>query len=290
MLDKKPNKVIRKKNYGGTMPIIISLAGIIVLSALIAGVWQTLYLKSAAEPPFEPGTVIAGSSSDVSSSEIPEPSSEPEPVAKTYDYSSPVPIGERVRSDYFNDAAFVGDSITTGIEGYSILPDTNVVAAIGVNLSNVQSAAVFEVKAGEKITFLDALGRIGPKKIYVMLGANGLAFLSSEETVNLYSQFVDKIKAQHPESIIYVQSILPIDEALFKANYQGELTNSKIDETNMQLQKMAEEKQVYYIDISPIFKNENGGLISEASTDGLHFKSDYYTKWIDYLKEHTVQN
>lgn len=290
MLDKKPKKVIRKRNYGGVMPIVISVVAITAISAAVAGVWQTVYLKNAEDPPFEPGTSIIDNSSPPESSQSSEISSEPEPLPVSYDYSAPVPESARVRSEYFNDAAFVGDSITTGIEGYNILPDTNVVAAIGVNLSNVQNAAVFEAKAGEKITFLDALGRVQPKKIYVMLGANGLAFLTSEETVELYSQFMDKIKAQHPNAVIYVQSILPIDEALFKANYQGVLTNAKIDETNRQLLKMAAEKEVYYLDISPIFKNENGSLISDASTDGLHFKSDYYTKWIDYLKEHTIEN
>ena len=35
-------------------------------------------------------------------------------------------------------------------------------------------------------------------------------------------------------------------------------------------------------------QNENGALPADATSDGLHIGTDYYIKWFDYLKTHTV--
>ena len=35
-------------------------------------------------------------------------------------------------------------------------------------------------------------------------------------------------------------------------------------------------------------KDENGALPADATSDGLHIGTDYYIKWFDYLKTHTV--
>jgi len=74
----------------------------------------------------------------------------------------------------------------------------------------------------------------------------------------------------------------------FEANYGYNLTNAEIDECNEKLMAMAGEEQVYYVDVASAIKDETGGLPAEFTTDGLHFKGEYYNKWIDYLKEHTV--
>ena len=66
------------------------------------------------------------------------------------------------------------------------------------------------------------------------------------------------------------------------------MTNAEIDECNAALLKMTEEAQVYYVDVASVIKDETGGLPADYTTDGLHFKGEYYNKWIDYLKEHTV--
>ena len=44
---------------------------------------------------------------------------------------------------------------------------------------------------------------------------------------------------------------------------------------------MAGEEQVYYVNPAEAIKDEIGGLPAEFTTDGLHFKGEYYNKWID---------
>ena len=199
----------------------------------------------------------------------------------------PVPESERVTSAYFNDAVFIGDSLTTGIQLYNILPDTTVLAAVGVGLENIYTQEVIGTE-DSKQTILEAADAQQPAKIYVMLGINGLKGLGADKTVELYRDLVQHLKEIHPDSIIYVQSFMPINEQKFEANYGYNLTNAEIDECNEKLMAMAGEEQVYYVDVASAIKDETGGLPAEFTTDGLHFKGEYYNKWIDYLKEHTV--
>ena len=203
-------------------------------------------------------------------------------------FGQPVPESERVASAYFDDAVFIGDSLTTGIQLYNILPDTTVLASVGININNIFTNEVINDGNGGQQTILDAAKDIQPAKIYTMLGTNGLKGLGPEETVRYYRQLVQQLKADHPDSIIYVQSLMPINEEIFAANYGYELTNAEIDECNELLMQMAGEEEVYFVNCAEAIKDENGELPAEFTTDGLHFRGEYYNKWIDYLKEHTV--
>ncbi len=53
---------------------------------------------------------------------------------------------------------------------------------------------------------------------------------------------------------------------------------------------MAEEKQVYYLNVAEAVADDNGYLPEEASTDGVHLNKEYCAKWLDYLKSHTAEN
>lgn len=233
------------------------------------------------------GSASQGSSSQgSSSSESSPPSSSSQPQG-TPVYGQAVPLSGRVTSEYFDDAVFLGDSITTGLELYDILPESNIVAYTGINLENFLTNPCMDV-GGSKVTILEAAKGYAPKKIYILLGANGLNVMTSERTVELYGKVVDAVKEQFPDATVYIQSIFPIEESLFATHYTGSLTNQKVEACNALLLKMAEEKGVHYLDVFSALKDATGGLPQTATSDGLHFKSDYYVKWVDYLKTHTV--
>ena len=286
---KRPRPVRRSSGSGDVfIPVIIILLGITVLSLLIAFVWQKWQDKY--DPDYLYPDSRPSSSQSEPSSEEPEPSSEEsssEPDASVVQFGQPVPESERVTSAYFNDAVFIGDSLTTGIQLYNILPDTTVLAAVGVGLDNIYTKEVIGTE-GSQQTILEAADASQPGKIYVMLGINGLKGLGVDKTVELYRDLVQHLKQAHPDSVIYVQSFMPINEEKFKANYGYDLTNTEIDACNEKLMAMAGEEEVYYVDVASAIKDETGGLPAEFTSDGLHFKGEYYNKWIDYLKEHTV--
>ena len=222
--------------------------------------------------------------SDESSSEGSSSSVSYEPV----EYGVPVPQQERVKSEYFDDAIFVGDSITDGIRSYGVMSNTTVIAYTGVNPETILSKKLIG-SGEEKVTFLEAMAQHpDAKKIYIMMGANGIAWLTKDTFIADYGAFIDQVKAQHPNALIYIQSILPVTQSYEEKN--PEITNTTIDEFNQALLELTKEKNVYYLNIAESFKDENGALPEEASSDGMHFATQYYNIWFDYLKEHAIQS
>ena len=204
-----------------------------------------------------------------------------------YEKEIVVPKSEFVSSSYFDDAVFIGDSLTTGIELYGVLENARVFASIGVNVDTIKTTA-FQQKNGETLTALEALSKeenVG--KIYIMLGSNGIAWFPKETLINSYKDFVLSVKELKPEATIYIQSILPVTAEM--SDLANNITNEKIDEYNEAIIKMAKDLGCYYIDVNSELKDETGALPDYASpSDGMHLTSEFYVKWIDILKCHTV--
>ena len=126
-----------------------------------------------------------------------------------------------------------------------------------------------------------------------MIGANGIGWLDNDYMIKLYSGWLNNIKSELPNSIIYVQSILPITQQLSDANQNkpNALTNDKIEIYNQTLHEMCNKNKFHFLNVAEIFKNENNTLPDEASpVDGLHLTSKYYNNWLNYIKTHTINN
>lgn len=317
----------RKKKQGTVLPAIAVLAvsGLMALSGAFA--WQTISgdtqrleikealhksqseaLNSAAKPPEDvsssasatasesslapqstesgsSGTADAGGSSQ-SSAAAPEETGSPDIVASVIGKS------ERVPSTYFDDAMFVGDSITNGILSYQLMQNTTVISHTGINPDSIRSQKVFRDASGNLVSIPDAMAQYpNAKKIYIMLGANSAAWMEREIFMDCYGQFLRSAMKQHPDATFYVQSILPINGAKFKAGpYASQpLTNEKIRDYNKGIAAIAKSAGAYYLDVASAFRDENLEMPSEATNDGMHFGTSYYQKWFDYLKTHTLQ-
>jgi lysophospholipase L1-like esterase len=198
-----------------------------------------------------------------------------------------VPVSQTVSPEYFNDALFIGDSITSGIGEYKLLPNATVIAHTGINPSTILTSPVYETAEGESLTLLDAAQDVDARKIYVMIGANGISWIGKESFIGYYTQIIERLKEDHPDAIIYVQSILPVTKE--RSDSDPTLSNLKIDDYNISIQKMAEELKVYYLNVAEVIKDSNGALPYESSPhDGIHFGVSTYQKWFDYLMCHVV--
>jgi len=200
-------------------------------------------------------------------------------------FSQPIPESDMRETAYFSDAVFVGDSITTGIDLYSSLTNTKVVASTGINLETVLTAQSVRNKAGDKVTIPAAVKELAPKKIYVMLGTNGLDWMSVDQMIAQYEKVFDTLKADNPDAIFYIQSIPPITKEKEKKSAQMSL--SKIKEYNGRLLKLAESKKAYFVDVYSALASEDGYLSPDLSTDGVHFKASVYVNWIEFVRRHT---
>lgn len=236
---------------------------------------------------------IAGSETDaaaeIESTEtvtVSETEAETEPASEKV--INPVPEGQLMGFSYLvNDCNFVGDSLTVGLASYGIIPEKNVLANIGMNISKINTATV-TTPSGE-MTVLDALKENNPKNVYVMLGSNGIAWLTNENMISEYGQFIDSVKEELPDSKIYILSIPPVT-ANKETDSSSPILNSDIDTYNSELLKLADEKSVYFVDLNTALKGNDGKLASERSDgDGMHFKKDTYDIMLDYILTHVVQ-
>lgn len=198
-----------------------------------------------------------------------------------------VPLNEnKVTSDYFKDAIFFGDSISTGINAYNIC-DTACVAAIGVAPSSALNTPYIPTKDGEKLTVLEAAKAYGARsKVYIMLGGNGL-WQEKEAFVADYQKFIDAVRAQYPEATIYIQSMTPVTPEV--TGTYPEVTHQKVLEYNQAIAQLAAKNKLPFVNVFEALCGPDGYLPAGVSGDGLHLSAEYYYKWFDYLKSHTVE-
>ncbi len=191
-----------------------------------------------------------------------------------------------VAESYFDDAVFIGDSRTQGFIYYNGLVNTTAYVDKGLNVDTALNKQV--IKLDENYyTVVEAL-KEGKSfnKVYIMLGINELGWVYSDIFIEKYSELIDKIREVNPDTVIYVQSVLPVTEEKSKSDpiYNME----KINGYNALIKSMAQEKNVIYLDVSEAVTDENGYLPSNAASDGIHLKKSYCVLWLEYLKNNAV--
>lgn len=198
-----------------------------------------------------------------------------------------VPLSPRVSNSYFDDAIFFGDSLSVGIPLYQVAGNPDTVAFTGINPLSINTSQVINTPQG-KVTLLEAAKQYGPKKkVYIMLGGNGL-WMDEKSFVEGYQTFLDGVKAQYPGAQIFLQSILPVTVDAHLTYETAD--NDVIRGFNKLIIGLAKKNGVYYLDVAQALMDEDGRLPKEASPlDGMHLTPEYYEKWFDYLRTHTVE-
>lgn len=297
---KRKSPIFHSRKRGTAIrSFFVTLLGSAGIAVLAAGVWQLLDPVEY-QPPLAPitaETLAAASAASAAEAEGDGDGDDQFDVIFSPDGvqdggsgqgGAEVAEGDWLSSDYFNDAIFVGDSITEGIKLYDVMSNVTVLASTGVNLKTLYTKDAVTLEDGRKVPILDATAEYHPGKIYLMMGVNSL--LSDEETFREdYGKVLDTLIGQHPDAILYVQSILPVTD-----NYQKRADavadNAKIDRYNQALRELAEEKEVYFLNVAEVFKDANGCLPDSASPkDGIHFGSSWYRTWFDYLRTHGAE-
>lgn len=130
---------------------------------------------------------------------------------------------------------------------------------------------------------LDALDGAEVESIFLMIGINDLIAGEPESRVaKNIERAVGYLKRQHPEADIVVQSILP--HGAERATWEGRdrlllLPNDRIQAVNSALAAMANDQDVYYLDLYPLFADGDGALRPDLTTDGLHLNERGYLVW-----------
>lgn len=202
----------------------------------------------------EPVDVPASSETDESTA----PETPSEPVDVTYDRA------------FFTNDLFIGDSIATGLYLYNKLDMQNVAAAVGYTPYKAYTDPI-DLYDGSSMTAVDYAVLRQPKRIYVMIGSNGLAAASAMESS--YRKMIDKLRENCPESEIYCISLTPVTA---DTDYIS-LSNEAIMGFNAFIEGLCSEYGLSYVDFYTKVVDDSGYFSkSYAEIDGFHFKGGTY--------------
>lgn len=241
---------------------------------------------SPPQPPAEPDSSPQQPSDPVD----PVPETTPTldiPVISDYDFSQPVPESTPVETNFFADAAFVGDSRMEGFYLYSGIKKGKKLTATGLSVFNLNEKPVL-TGAGTHYTLPEALSLAQYTKIYLGFGINELGYINENAFYRAYCQTIDMVRSHQPDAVIYAQTLIPVNEGRVRATGgAGHLNNDRLRMYNELIRKAAQEKQIPLLDLYSAFAVD-GVLPAEASRDGVHLTGDYCKRQLEYLKTHTV--
>lgn len=180
-------------------------------------------------------------------------------------------------SKHLNNSLFVGDSRTDGIRKFTGASKfASFCCDVGISINKITEDTFFI--NGENLTLYDAISKYKYDNIYICIGYNELGWKYEDTFIEKYKVLIDKIKEISPKSHINIMAILHISSDA-KVDNESE-NNERIDLFNSKIQNMCSEENITYIDLNSYFIDENGFLKSETTTDGIHFNSDYYKRYL----------
>jgi lysophospholipase L1-like esterase len=170
-----------------------------------------------------------------------------------------------------NDGAIVmlGNSITAGGEWSELLDNPNVInrGIPGDHCDGMRER-------------LDEVLRHKPTKLFLMAGVNDLAYHSPSKVWSKYERLVNEILAKSPDTKLYLQSVLPVNNIVSPTA----LDNEDVEALNTQIEQFAEAKNLVFLDVNKVLRDLDGNLDAAYTLDGVHINGAAYLKWASLLK------
>ncbi|MEG1255848.1 GDSL-type esterase/lipase family protein [Clostridium sp.] len=174
---------------------------------------------------------------------------------------------------FFENTVFMGDSITEGLIDMELVNKYNVISGKGDTV----------IKAKKNV---DTVVALRPKNIVLLYGMNDVIEFDNpdqgrgpKQFKESYVNLINEIKSKLPKANIYIQAPLPVNDKAVTTN--NRLTNGNLIEFRKLAHEVSVETGVNYVDIDVLVAGNN--QLYEG--DGIHFKYDFYLKWLAYLQK-----
>lgn len=191
-----------------------------------------------------------------------------------------------------NGAAFVGDSVTTGLEGYvdmrrredpTFLPDTTFISWTGLSVESALASIDNDTPLGEQqANVAKTIKEAGANRVYLMVKFDTSKAYALDQYLANLRLLIYRIQQENPGVPVIVQSVLP---GLTRRSSSP--SNEQIFRYNLMLARMCQEYGIPFVDAAYALKDEKGGLKAEycidRSTYGLHLSDEGCQAWLDYL-------
>jgi lysophospholipase L1-like esterase len=168
---------------------------------------------------------------------------------------------------------FLGDSITA-FERWNIL----------LGVSNITNAGASGNTTDDVLDRLSLVINFKPRKLFLMIGINDL--LNGQDAAHVianYEIILNRIKAESPNTLVYVQSLLPINNDVLKSET---VDNQEIIAVNEKLKIIADKNGMVFVDLYSNFCGVDNKLYRSLSWDGLHPNSHGYAVWRDLVDQY----
>lgn len=174
-----------------------------------------------------------------------------------------------------NDIIFLGNSITDGGNFEELFKRED------VKNRGIRSDIIPGVQKR-----LEQVVKGHPKKIFLLIGINDVSHGHSvDKLAERYETLVNEILQRSPETRLYLQSIMPInnDYGVYR-NLKGK--ENTIVEFNKRIKEIAEKNDLKYIDLWPFLADKNGKLNKKYTNDGLHLTGPGYRAWTNGIRSY----
>lgn len=185
--------------------------------------------------------------------------------------------------DYFSDALFIGDSRTVGIAEYGTIKNATYFANTGMSVYNIWSQNI-NISSIGKVSLKELLDKKNFGKIYIMLGINEIGYNMSQ-TAKKYQELVKYVNTKQPKAIIYLQANLHVTKE--KSDSDKTINNTRINKLNNVISKMANNKNIFYLDVNSVFDDSSGNLRADYTSDKVHIYGKYYKQWTEWIRKNT---
>lgn len=175
-----------------------------------------------------------------------------------------------------NDIVFIGNSITDYAEWAEIFNNPNIKNR---GISGDIAQGVYER--------LDPIIEGKPAKIFLMIGVNDISHnLSADSIVSAILKVAEKIKINSPDTKLFIQSLLPVNEDFgkyFGATKRGDI----VIEINRKLELVCNKMGITYIDVySHLISKNSQKLDPRYTNDGLHLLGEGYLVWKSLIADY----
>lgn len=207
-----------------------------------------------------------------------------------YGYKDNYVWGADMPTTFFDDAAFIGDSVTLALRNYQAstgaLGKATFLCVGSYSVNNAVTSKLYLSYQGQDMSPENALAACGAKKVFILLGMNDIA-LAGEKSIGIamenWATMISRIRAKNPDIQIYIQSGTPI----YTNGQKGGINNNRMNAYNESLQTFAAQNNCDYIDIATPMKDSTGGLAEKYCSDSyVHLTSAACELWVNVLKSY----
>jgi hypothetical protein len=210
-----------------------------------------------------------------------EKPTEPKPSAvPTFDFPA-----DRVPDSWYENTLFIGNSQMNGLAHYARVPNAHYYAKDAMTFVNVFKKELSDKDNFQNMTLEKLLTTRQYDKIVLNFGFNEAGAGGFKWFSTRFDQFMEKIRTWQPNAKIIINAIMPVSRGLLAE--RGEAGNcwkpENLKKLNDFFKSYANGVDVFYIDCTPYFGDQDGYMFDSITNDGIHVKVKYYKVWRDWM-------